>query len=405
MLNIAGIDVSRNKVTVCILSCVPDDLKRFKQKWKPLTFRADREGINGLLALDFDAAVLEPTGHHYAKIWAKHLQEAGREVRWVGHWEVASYREGWKAFSKTDKADCIALACYGLERWDKSNMFLVERSRSIRDFTLQLEHLNRVKNPLINRLRQQLCHEFPEGSERCIQRRWLEENPAGILRAIAGEKISNKWEKEFSESIGTGVSTFAQGLARMICQLEQEELLIEQNIAAELNRPEYQRYLEVLNHWEMRDRIAAALLGIIFPIEQFLDQHQRQKIEHVESKNGKRVSRNNSMSAFKLSLGMGLIWVQSGDYEGWNAGGRADLRTSLWRWAKTEVVMRPNLENPRIKALVDYYKEGSTQIINEQETHFDPGKGNQKVMRVVRRAIERLFKDLARKCVTGGDRG
>jgi hypothetical protein len=60
-------------------------LKRGK---KPivLEFKADADGISAFLALDFDVAIMEPTGGHYSRIWAYHLRQAGKLIRWVGHW-------------------------------------------------------------------------------------------------------------------------------------------------------------------------------------------------------------------------------------------------------------------------------------------------------------------------------
>jgi hypothetical protein len=392
-ITIAGIDVSRNKVTVCVLNELPADLKRFKAKWRRLEFKADREGIADLLALDFHGAIMEPTGGHYSRIWAHHLQKAGKVVRWVGHQEIAAYRESWKVFNKSDRNDAIALACYGLERWQHPQFFLSYRQADLLLVYLQLEHLNRVKNPIINRIRQQLCHELPEVSESEVNRPWMVANPPGLWRAIAGEKTTKHWEEIFAGTIGTGLTSFTRNEARMLCEIERQEYELEQKLSELLTAPEYQPYLEVFKKYAIAERTSAALLSAIYPIRRFLVDG-REQIEHVITENGKRARRNHSLSKFKLSCGLGMVWYQSGNTSKWVPGGRDDIRRALWRWCKTAVVMKPKTELHEIKRLREYYDRGSDQMVNGELKHYDPGIRNQKVMRVVRRMLERLYRDL-----------
>ncbi|MBW4523486.1 MAG: transposase [Scytolyngbya sp. HA4215-MV1] len=392
-LSIAGVDVGRNKVTVCILDDIPDDLKRFKSKYKKLEFKANAADIKRFLALPFDGAILEPTGGHYSRIWAYQLKEAGKVVKWVGHQEIAAYRESWRVFNKSDATDCIALACYGLERWNRPVFFLSEKQADLSAYYQQLQHLNRVKNPIINRLRQQLCHECPEVAEKKIDRPWLDDNPPGLLLVIAQEKESVKWQKIIDDSIGTGISEFSREEARMLCHIERQELEIEKMLMLLLERPEYSPYRQVFDKFSISNRTAIALLTVIFPIRRFLDDG-REIREHVTTSNGKRATRNHSLSKFKLACGLGQVWHQSGDTSKWVPGGNSDVREALWRWCKVSVVMTPDLSKPDIAALRKYYEEGTTIMVDGKEKHLDPGVRNQKVMRVVRRMLTSLYKEL-----------
>lgn len=403
MRKIAGIDVSRNKISVCVLDRIPD-LKRGK---KPtiLEFKADAEGIANFLALEFDAAIMEPTGGHYSRIWAHHLEKAGRQIRWVGHWEVASYRESWKTFNKSDKLDAIAMACYGIERWDKDWLFINPEHGRLRELYLQLQSFNRIKNPIVNRLRQQLCHEWPEVSEREVARVWLRSTPPGLWNSIVGN-WTEKWRKESQRSIGTGISSFSQGLARQLCELEVQEYQLELALVEELKKACYAPYLKVFEQYEIRDRTAVALLSVIFPIQKFLQPNGKPIIEKVTTRNGKTATRNRSLAAFKLSCGVGMVWHQSGSFEGWVPGGRADIRSALWRWCKTVIIMLPKSFSSRninkawtepLLKLQAYYEKGSEQIVDGELKRFDPGIRNQRVMRVARRLLGMLFKDLTRE--------
>ena len=396
-MKIAGIDVSRNSVTVAVLSEVPDDLRQVKRGI--LKFKADAKGIAGLLALEFDCAILEPSGVHYSRIWAHHLTKANREVRWVDHQEIANYRKSWKVANKTDKLDAIALACYGLERYNRPKHFIQSEKVPLRSLWLQLKHLNRSKNPVINRLRQQLAAEFPEVCEREVKRAWLAPQPPGLWRFLAQEKSTAKWEKEQLTSIGIGISEFSRGLARQLCEIERQEHLIEIAIKEELDKPQYAPYLKVFDWYAFGARTSAAMLSEIYPLERFLDDRGRQINEYLETETGKRGRRNRSLGAFKLSCGLGLTYYQSGDSQGWKAGGNADIRTALWQWCKVAIVISPNLNLPRIAKLRQYYENGSTQTINGEQIHFQPGIRNQKIMRVVRRMLEMLYKDLLSEIV------
>lgn len=389
-LTIAGIDISRSSISVCILSEIPSDMKGFKRKFKPHVFQADRAGIESLLSLRFDAVVMEPTGVHYSKIWAHHLQQAKKIIRWVGHRELKHYRDGWRTFNKSDKLDCIALCCYGIERWNRSECFIAGISHEIRELCLQLESLNRMKNPVINRLRLQLAHECPELAEKTINRYWLVSSIPGILTAIAGNDDKQKWRRIITHTVGTGIGEFSRGLARQLIAIEEQEYSIEVALDRLISDDCYQPYLEVFQRYEICDRTAAILLGAIYPFERFLE-NGKPVIDRIDG-----VKRYRSLASFKLALGVGMVQVQSGEYETWQAGGRADVRMALWRWCKIAIVMNPNLENLNIATLRRYYSEGTEAEVNGVMKRLDPGVRNQRVMRVIRRMLTLLFRDLVK---------
>lgn len=389
-MKIAGIDVSRGSITIIVLSQIPDDFKKVSRQ--AIKLKATKDGIEKLLSLDFDCAVLEPSGMHYSRIWVHHLQKAGKELRWVNHQEIANYRKSWRVSNKNDQLDAIALACYGLERYHRPSHFIQPERETLRSLWLQLKHLNRAKNPIVNRLRQQLSAEFPEVCEKDANRGWLVENPAGLWRFIAEEKPSVKWQKELDNSIGIGVSEFSRGLARQICEIERQEFQIEEKVAKELEAEKYAPYLKVFEDYAFGARVTAIVLSEIYPFERFL-KDGRQINEYIDTTNSRRRC-NRSLAAFKLSCGLGMVQYQSGDSQGWKAGGNSDVRMALWQWCKIAIVMNPDLELPKIVKLRDYYDHGSKQVINGEEVIFQPGTRNQKIMRVVRRMLEMLYRDL-----------
>lgn len=375
---VAGIDVSRGSVTVAILDKLPDKrLKDFIKGCKVRKFKSVE--IEQLLALEFDCAVLEPTGGHYSKFWAIKIEQSGREVRWVGHREVHGYRESWRLPDKTDKTDAVALACYGLERWHMPGMFLDIRddlASQLREKHLQIQFYNRAGVPLINRLRQQLHWECPELAQRTADRRWLG-NPCGLWRAIAGD-TSLKWQPTLDNSIGSGISPFSRELAAKITSIERSVLRIESEVELVLQAPQLQPYLAAMEPFHFGRRTSVALLSAIYPIEKF---------------KGKR----NPLGAFKLCCGLAQVWVESGDFKGWTAGGDTNIRKALWLWAFV-TIPQTKATSPELEVLRDYYYNGSTQTIvkdgNKTIEHFDHGKGSQRLMRTVRRALTMLYRKL-----------
>lgn len=375
---VAGIDVSRGSITVAILDQIPQTkLKSFLRTCKVQKFKRDQ--IDELLSLDFDVAVLEPTGGHYSKLWAERIKQSGREVRWVGHREVKGYRESWRLPDKTDKTDAVALACYGLERWNMPGMFLDSRCEvavTLREKYLQVQFFNRATTPLINRLRQQLEWECPELADRSAHRNWLAK-PSGLWRAIAGNPTP-KWKAEIENSKGFGLSAFSRELAAQIVANERSIQRVESELELLLQEAELSRYLEIMAPFYFGKRISVAILSGIYPIEKFKGH-------------------SNPLGAFKLCCGMAQVWHESGDFKGWVPGGNVDIRNALFLWALA-TIPKGKATSPELEVLRDYYQNGSNQLIkNEGEVelkHFDQGKGAQRLMRTARRAITLLYRKL-----------
>lgn len=103
--------------------------------------------------------------------------------------------------------------------------------------------------------------------------------------------------------------------------------------------------------------------------------------------------RYRSLASFKLPIGLGKVQYQSGGQLFWKAGGSFECRKALYLWAKMTIVMS-DLKNEKIAKLYDYYRNGVKRIENGETIHYDPGKGDQRVMQVVRRLVEAIFYEL-----------
>jgi hypothetical protein len=268
-----------------------------------------------------------------------------------------------------------------LERWHKPQYFLSERAEiplRLRDLYMQLQFLNHSGTPLINRIRQQLAHEWPEVAQKNTSRRWMG-RVQGLWLAIADEKVSAKWQASLDESQGLGLTPFTRYLAQAIVINEREQIRIEAEAEAILADADVQRYLEVMEQFKFGRRTAIALLSAIYPIERFKGHH-------------------NPLGAFKLCCGMAQIWHESGDYTGWIPGGSKEIRTALWNWSLATIPVnakRQGETTAEIEMLRDYYNNGTVIATEEGELEtLDPGIGNQRLMRVCRRALTMLYRQL-----------
>jgi hypothetical protein len=140
-------------------------------------FHSNLENLNKLKAkiesfkADKMLAICEPTGMNYARLWMNKLADWGAEVRMISNSKLPNYRaelmgkEG-KSGAKTDDIDAFAIACWF---WDKPETSYLKIRDSlvseIKRICLRLEHLNRVQNPITNRMRQELAWQCPEVAE------------------------------------------------------------------------------------------------------------------------------------------------------------------------------------------------------------------------------------------------
>lgn len=326
-MKILGLDVCKNSVVAWELTSIPKNFRSYFRDNKrpkdddPFTFKANASGVSKLLALKPDAVALEPTGVHYSWIWAHICQTEGIKVLWVGHAETVHYRKQNRLPDKNDQADALALAAYALLHWGDDEFFLQFEAGNValmRHLWLQLQSLNRIQSPIINRARQQLAREFPEAA---LNR----SNPCAsdglppLWAWLAGRERNTKrktsyYDKLYLSSIankyGVGITTFTRKLSNMVCDLQDWETEIQGSILEILNSPEFIPYRKTMTQFGIGIRPQALLISQIYPITKF-----------------------ESLGRFKRRLGMAKDEFSSGDKEAMNTGSGSKLcRTQLYLW-------------------------------------------------------------------------
>ncbi|MEH2396245.1 IS110 family transposase [Nostoc sp.] len=351
MIRILGLDVSKSSVSACLLTDKPSDPRQFYYECPFFKLSADAKGIQNLLALNADIALLEPTGSNYSKLWGTHLARAGVEVRLVGHKELRNYRANHLALpDKDDDADALALACYYFDYHTQPRRFVQIRDRNIvkiRELVLRLAHLNRVQSPIINRARQDLAWQFPEVA--LVKSRRGESGEVPLLWGwLAQERKSTRYDRLYSQSVGLGITDSVRRHAKRICDLQREEHLIEAELRELLSDPQFENYRTVFKKFGFGDRLSAVIISQIYPIEGFLDADGKPEEKIRQGRNSKKpTKRHLSLRRFQKALGAAPSLEASGDSRKAKVVGGSDLcRKSLWQWVFTRIEpQRSRLKN------------------------------------------------------------
>ena len=393
-MRILGLDISQSSVSACLLTERPTEPRQFYYDCKFYRFKADAAGIKGLLALEPDLAVMEPTGVNYMRVWGTHLVRAGVELRLVGHRELRGYRDLHLGLpDKDDDADAMALACYGFDYLDEIRRF-VQRDYTItriRELVLRLAHLNRVQSPIIKRARQELAWQFPEVA--LVRSKRLESSDVPLLWGwLADERTSSRYDNLYAKTVGLGITRTLRYHAKRLCDLQREEKLIELELRDLLSQPVFSKYRQVFAHFGFGERLKALLISQIYPFENYLDAEGKPEVKIRKGrKSGKPTKRLLSLRRFQKSLGVAPSMEASGDIHKAKVVGGSDLcLMGLWQWINIRTQPLHNRLNNEIGELLG--KE------------LDQEKANGRPVRLVRsricaKAARLLFKELVKELV------
>jgi hypothetical protein len=372
--NILGLDVGKASAVAFALDVLPGNISRFWKTLKSSDFydlKCDRSGMQQLQAIAPSSLVLEPTGTHYSLFWVKAAEYLQIDLLWVGHLEVRHYRLSHRLPSKNDRSDAYALACYGVQHAVDPDRFVhFERETvSLRSALLELQSLHRIQVPIINRLRQQLAHEFPEAASK--------KSEVALWRWLSGESVGyydRLYKTSVSRELDLELSSFTSGLARELVGLKSLERNTEEKLSLLLSAPCFQSYKQVFDRFGFGDRLSAAILVHSYPIERFGEWHGSTRCWNVK--------------AFKLKLGMGLIEYSSGEKKTFAPGGSTLCRKLLYLWAVIRIaspVRRP--EGDLAQDAVVYYEKLKLEMPSKQLARL-------RLCKVAARSCRVLFKEL-----------
>lgn len=386
-----GLDVCKSSVVACVLTAKPSEPRQFYYECQFYKFPANASGIKEMLALEPDIAVMEPTGVNYSRLWGTHLARSAVEVRLVGHKQLRRYREDHLNLpDKDDEADALALACYYFEYGDSPRRFVQIRTASIvriRELVLRLAHLNRVRSPIVNRIRQDLAWQFPEVA--LTQSKSATELPPLLWGWLAGIRPSEKYDRLYGESVGMGISPAVKLHAERLCNLHSEEVAIEKELRHLMAAEDFAPYRGVFKRFGFGERVSALLLSQIYPFENFLGEDGKPEVRIRKGRrSGKPTKRHLSLRRFQKSLGLAPSMEASGDSKKQKIVGGSDLcRKGFWQWIFTRI------EPQRIR-LKNEIGETLGKMLDEEKAQGRPIKLVRS--RVSAKAAKLLFRELVK---------
>lgn len=444
-----GVDVSKSSVTCHILTQYPiGGLKTYWQKSRtkasslfPSFYSSPKRKSKQKSAFDFadyivenkpDIAILEPTGNHYSRLWARILESLEIKILWVGHIELRRYRGGKNLPNKSDEADALAMAAYGVDpenylEYGELNprQFLMHRPQLIdelRELVQQLEHLNRVQSPIINYTRQTLAWQFPEKAHSQSESTklgnvpplwgWLAERELEV-HPQSYKSISKQYQQSAAVQFGLEIDPTVRLHASWLCDIDIEEQRLETKLKSLVNDEQFKAYNQIFNGFNFGLRIRARLLSRIYPFEAFLTNGKQlieREVREVKKKqvtreNGKsvvkflpgdvkRVKRNRSRDAFKLRLGMGTVLEQSGDKLVEKGAGSALCRMNFWQHVITKIEVDGRLPDNPIGNEIAVYKETLKKNVDASGKQLLNGKHLQN--KLMSKVANMLFRELSR---------
>lgn len=342
-MRIIGIDVGGAYSTAFFLDHLPTNLKEFSQsaEFTPFTVEHTAKDLNGLIELKADWIIFEPTGFHYEQLLIQWLDAHNQPWKRVVGRRMAAHRIGL-GLPKTDGRDALAIAHYGMTYINDPHAFIQKCELiDLRRTWIERDSLAKLRGSLINRLRQQLKHQFPEVADKELDRRWNEPCPAVIRWMVDDPSLDVRFKSRYKNlhdggqhkngtlsngTIGSGISEHTRLIAKQIFEIDSANLTKEAAIEQWLAEPRFEKYISAFDELQLSISVRAIWLSRIYPIERFLGEDGKPiKIKRL-SKNGKQTTRYVSLSRFKAALGAGI--------EPNTSGIRGEIKTRYYKRQK-----------------------------------------------------------------------
>jgi transposase len=349
MKTVMGLDIGKAGLAVGIcLTELPTNLLNYYHKLDKRTdfyrFKTCGEDVETFLSLGVETIILEPTGGWYSAFWYALCERKGIEVCFISHARLKAQRLHFGFTNKTDPEDALVLAATYFDphfiHIDGSKRFLKDynpiESRSIRDTTLEIEQLDKLRNGLVNQLRQRFSFEYPEAADQQWVRssdgltpiiKWL----CNPTESLDKQRI-NHYKKSVAHDLGIEISDYSRNQAQQILLTEQQLIQSEQDLRLLLDRPQFKRYNEIFDGYGFGLGMRGLLLYKIFPFEKFLLEDGKPWFVEKTSDDGKIISLDKSQAAFQSYLGLSKRIEQSGDGISTKWNGSTMVRSHLYIW-------------------------------------------------------------------------
>jgi transposase len=335
-MRIIGADACKGKIVYCVLDTdkLPVDLQQHYLDGDNFhDAYCNAKGLKQLLELKPDVIAIEPTGMNYTRLWVRQMGAAGIKVALIGHTQLRSYRENLGLPDKDDPADALAIGSYYAEHHNNPQRFVLLRDETtalLRETALRIGHLVRLQSPMVNRLKQDLAYAFPERADTVTA-------APLFWRWVAGMGKSLKYDRESTESLGSGITDEMRLEAKLMVMVQIEEQRVTFNLRSILDDSQFAPYRQVLTKWGMGERLQAMIISQIYPLENFLGSDKQPIVLTTKGKvSGKPTAKHISLRKVCKMLGVAPTREQSGKSATATKKAGSELcRTALWLWLFT----------------------------------------------------------------------
>ncbi len=206
---------------------------------------------------------------------------------------------------------------------------------------------------------------------------------------LAGERSSVRYDNLYAQTVGLGITDTIRFHARRLCDLQREELLIEDELQQILTDWRFEPYRKVFARFEFGSRLTAVLLSQIYPFENYLGQDGKPEVRISKGrKSGKPTKHHLSLRRFHKALGVAPSLEASGDTHRVKVVGGSDLcRIALWQWVFTRI-------EPKRNRLKNEIGQALGQQLDEEKAAGRPVRLVRS--RVASKAAKLLFKELVK---------
>lgn len=336
-MRIIGLDIGSGKSTAFLLAERLSNIREFVQSddFCPFEVALTHDDLSGLVSLNPDLVVFEPTGYHYEAVFVHWFERHDIPYKRAVGRRVAAFRND-KGLPKTDGIDAFALALYGQIKLDPNHPDFDPKAfvspcelKELREWWLQRHGATRRRARLIARFRQELSKCIPEAMDTKLDRDWGDE-PKPLIQWLTGALTTGKaasfWQNkvyggkvrrgsrrvEIPGTCGLGITPSLVDLAREVLQHDTLLLQVEGQIDQLLSEPRFTPYLEAFASVGASRNMVSIYMTRIYPFERFLGADGKPIIDRRLSRNGKPCTYDRSLAQFKAAIGAGTRENSSG---------------------------------------------------------------------------------------------
>jgi hypothetical protein len=350
---------------------------------------------------------MEPTGFWYSSFWYHLAKHNNIKVCWIGHKDLSDLRGSYGFTNKNDETDAVCLAAsyldkrfideHGRQRFLRH--YLPEEILKVRENFYACEQLDKIRNQMINQIRQRLAAEFPEMAKYTFSRQGkYDYSPA--LGWIAGikkhPKLENLWNRSESKRIGLGLTIYTREHAKAIIDLEVRLSQTERLLKEELEKDHFKKYMKIFNMFGFGQTLKSLFLLNCYPFERFLIKgkpHIERETSKPHIKNGKQeaggkpITKHISVRQFQAYLGLAYSELKSGTSKKERKfHGSKIIRTHLYAFIMARICTG---EKRRVQTEIGQELGKSYQKLKEKGIH-----GKDAIVRTEFKLTRKLFYEL-----------